>query len=80
MGQLYFALGPEADAQATRYLHDYFAFAGEWAAVVARQALTRPAAIRTKIAEYSDAGCDELILMPCASGTEQVHLLADVAC
>ncbi|MDQ7803522.1 LLM class flavin-dependent oxidoreductase [Amycolatopsis sp. A133] len=80
MGQLYFALGPEADVRAARYLHDYFAFAGEWAKVVARQALTSPAAIRAKVAEYADAGCDELILMPCAAGTEQVHRLADVTC
>lgn len=77
MGQVYFALGPEADERASRYLLDYFAFAGDRARFAAGQALTRPAAIRAKIAEHVDAGCDELIFMPCVAGSDQVHRLAD---
>ena len=32
-----------------------------------------------RMAELADAGCDELIIFPCADDPEQVDLLADAA-
>jgi hypothetical protein len=33
-------------------------------------------AVVQRVAEFEDAGCDELILFPCSSEPEQVDLLA----
>ena len=38
-----------------------------------RKALRRPRPASLKI----QAGCDELVLLPCAADPDQVHLLAD---
>jgi hypothetical protein len=38
---------------------------------------TTPDAVRTLVNEWSEAGCDELVLLPCAADPDQVHLLAD---
>jgi hypothetical protein len=44
---------------------------------VSAAALTDTAAVHDAVAAYAEAGCDELILAPCSSDPEQVHLLAD---
>ena len=41
-------------------------------------ALTSDEAVRTAIAEFSEAGCDELILFPCSPDPDQLHRLAAV--
>ncbi len=74
----YYALGPDADALASDYLRDYYAFAGPYADQVAASALTTETAVRTAISEFTEAGCDELILFPCAASTDQLHRLADI--
>jgi alkanesulfonate monooxygenase SsuD/methylene tetrahydromethanopterin reductase-like flavin-dependent oxidoreductase (luciferase family) len=75
----YFSLGHDAGAKADRYLKHYYAFAGPYAERVAAGALRTPAAVRERISEMADAGCDELILFPCSSELDQVELLADVS-
>lgn len=73
----YFALGDGARAAAERYLKHYYAFTGAFAEQIAAGAMVTPEGLRERVAEFSDAGCDELILMPCASELAQVDLLAD---
>jgi len=74
----YYALGPDAAALAQGYLSDYYAFAGEYAAMVVSGALTSEAAIREQVAAFADGGCDELILFPCSPELDQLRRLADV--
>ena len=74
----YFALGPDASALASGYLHDYYGFAGDYADQVVAGALTSEDAVRQAVAEFTDAGCDELILFPCSPDLDQLHRLADL--
>jgi hypothetical protein len=46
--------------------------------MVVSGALTSEAAVRDGVAEFADAGCDELILFPCSPNPEQLQRLADV--
>jgi len=75
----YFALGPDASTAASDYLHDYYGFLGDYAAQVVAGALTEEDAVRQAIAQFTDAGCDELILFPCSTAADQLSRLADVA-
>jgi alkanesulfonate monooxygenase SsuD/methylene tetrahydromethanopterin reductase-like flavin-dependent oxidoreductase (luciferase family) len=75
----YYALGPEAAAAADSYLHDYYGFLGDIADAIAEGAATDADKVRAYIGAFADAGCDELILCPCAPGLEQVDLLAEAA-
>lgn len=73
----YFALGERAEEAANTYLRDYYAFAGEYADIVAAGALKDAASVRERIEAFAAAGCDELVLFPCSPDLAQVDLLAD---
>lgn len=73
----YFALGEGARQAADRYLHEYYAFLGDFADKIAAGAATNAAAVKQYVQAFADAGCDELILFPCSPETDQVDLLAD---
>jgi alkanesulfonate monooxygenase SsuD/methylene tetrahydromethanopterin reductase-like flavin-dependent oxidoreductase (luciferase family) len=73
----YYALGERAKEAAEGYLHDYYAFLGEYAGMVADSAATDPDTVRAYVQGFTDAGCDELILFPCDPDPGQVDLLAD---
>lgn len=75
----YFSLGDDADDHARRYLGDYYAFAGDYAAQVIAGALTSPRRVAGAVTAFAAAGCDELILFPCDPDLEQVRRLADAA-
>jgi alkanesulfonate monooxygenase SsuD/methylene tetrahydromethanopterin reductase-like flavin-dependent oxidoreductase (luciferase family) len=75
----YYALGPDGQDAARRYLTDYYAFLGPFADQVAAGALADPDAVRRTAGEFAEAGCDELILFPCSSDPDQVDRLADAA-
>lgn len=75
----YFALGKDGDAKAERYLKHYYAFAGPYAERVAAGALTSAEAVRERIVQMTDAGCDELLMFPCSAGLDQVELLAEAS-
>jgi alkanesulfonate monooxygenase SsuD/methylene tetrahydromethanopterin reductase-like flavin-dependent oxidoreductase (luciferase family) len=77
-GLAYFALGPDAQSLASGYLHDYYGFLGDYAEQVVAGALTSEDAVRQAIAEFTEAGCDELILYPCSPDVDQLHRLAEV--
>lgn len=73
----YFSLGNDARPAADRYLKDYYGFLGAFADQIAAGALVTPEAVAQRVAEFTEAGCDELILFPCIASVEQVDLLAD---
>jgi alkanesulfonate monooxygenase SsuD/methylene tetrahydromethanopterin reductase-like flavin-dependent oxidoreductase (luciferase family) len=74
----YYALGPEGPEKASGYLGDYYEFLGpDVAGRIAHTAVTTPEAVRTRIEEFADAGCDELLFMPCSREPAQVEALRD---
>jgi alkanesulfonate monooxygenase SsuD/methylene tetrahydromethanopterin reductase-like flavin-dependent oxidoreductase (luciferase family) len=73
----YFGLGPDAAAQANRFLRDYYAFAPGVVDMIAGGALTSSGAVRGTVGAFAAAGCDELILFPCSPDIAQVDLLAE---
>ena len=73
----YFALGGGARAAADGYLRDYYAFLGDYADMVAGSAAVDVDTVRQYVAGFAEAGCDELLLMPCDPDPAQVDLLAD---
>ena len=77
-GQGYFALGADAADEGSRYLLDYYAFTGPFAAKIAAGNLTSPRAIRDFVRAYEEAGCDELVLLPTVADPGQLDRLADV--
>lgn len=77
-GQGYFALGEDAASEGYAYMRDYYAFVGPFAERIAEGLLTTPQDVAQFVRGYSEAGCDELILMPATSGLEQLDRLADV--
>ncbi|MFI1395504.1 LLM class flavin-dependent oxidoreductase [Streptomyces sp. NPDC020681] len=73
---LYFSLGADAGDRARGYLLDYYAFSGRAESIVG-MAFTDADRLRRAVKEYEEAGCDEIVFMPCGSETEQLELLAD---
>jgi alkanesulfonate monooxygenase SsuD/methylene tetrahydromethanopterin reductase-like flavin-dependent oxidoreductase (luciferase family) len=79
-GLAYFSLGEDAEANAQRYLTDYYGWLGEETAkFIADSAATDAETVRGYLQAFEAVGCDELILFPSSSDPEQVDLLADAA-
>ena len=77
MALAYFALGDGARDAADWYLHDYYAWLGDYADMIAQSAAVDAEMVKGYVQAFSDAGCDELILFPCNPDPGQVDLLAD---
>jgi alkanesulfonate monooxygenase SsuD/methylene tetrahydromethanopterin reductase-like flavin-dependent oxidoreductase (luciferase family) len=76
----YFALGPNSEEAAERDLKHYYEWLGEeTAGMIAGSAATDAETVKQYIRDFTDAGCDELILFSAASDPEQVDLLAEAA-
>jgi alkanesulfonate monooxygenase SsuD/methylene tetrahydromethanopterin reductase-like flavin-dependent oxidoreductase (luciferase family) len=75
----YYALGPNARANADGYLKHYYGFLGPYADQIAGSALVTSEQVTDAIGAFAEAGCDELILFPCDPDLSQVDLLAEVA-
>jgi alkanesulfonate monooxygenase SsuD/methylene tetrahydromethanopterin reductase-like flavin-dependent oxidoreductase (luciferase family) len=73
----YFALGPDARAQADRDLLHYYAWLGDFAPQIAAGAAISADMVRSYVAAFEANGCDEVIFMPTASRLDQISLLAD---
>ncbi len=73
----YFALGPDARAQADGYLRHYYAWLGEWAGQIAAGAAVSAEMVASYAAAFEAAGCDEVIFVPTSSSLDQVALLAE---
>jgi alkanesulfonate monooxygenase SsuD/methylene tetrahydromethanopterin reductase-like flavin-dependent oxidoreductase (luciferase family) len=72
----YFCLGPNGRERAGDYLRDYYAYIGPKAEKLAATVAVTPDRIREVVADYTQAGCDELVLVPCAGDVDQVERLA----
>ena len=78
MSLAYYSLGDDAQRDAERYLKHYYAFLGEeLSGMIAAGAATDADTVRAYVAAFEAAGCDELIIFPASSDTDQVRLLAD---
>jgi alkanesulfonate monooxygenase SsuD/methylene tetrahydromethanopterin reductase-like flavin-dependent oxidoreductase (luciferase family) len=73
----YVSLGRDGAEHAQRYLSDYYAFVGDFAEQIAAGALTSPHRVADTVAQFTDAGCDELILFPCNPDVRQVSHTAE---
>lgn len=71
----YFCLGDDADDIADHYLIHYYGT--EYFPAVRADTLTTPARIRDETRRLADAGCDDLLLFPCAADPHQLTLLAE---
>lgn len=76
---VYACLGQDAGPTAGRYLRDYYSFIGVKADRAASGVLVDATQIREAAQAYAEAGCDELILLPCTADPKQVSLLAEAA-
>ncbi len=86
----YFALGKNATSVVHAFTDRYYNFPPDpgdqaligatgvetLAQVIALGAATTSDAVRSLVTGWAQAGCDELVLLPCAPDPEQVHLLA----
>jgi len=63
---------------AESYLHDYYAFVGEYASNISSGALTSAGAVKDTMARFAEAGCHELVLFPCSPDLDQLRRLAEV--
>jgi alkanesulfonate monooxygenase SsuD/methylene tetrahydromethanopterin reductase-like flavin-dependent oxidoreductase (luciferase family) len=78
MGLAYFALGDNAEEDASTYLGDYYAWLGEdIAGYIVNSAATDAETVRQYVSAFADAGCGELIFCPSSGDPAQVDLLAD---
>ena len=79
VGASYFALGPKAFDQASRYINANYGFNPELAARRLRGIPTTPAAVEDAVKRQTDMGVDEFILRPCAEDLDQMERLAELA-
>jgi alkanesulfonate monooxygenase SsuD/methylene tetrahydromethanopterin reductase-like flavin-dependent oxidoreductase (luciferase family) len=78
-GQSYYALGDAATLDAARaHLRHYYAFTGPFVERIVDGLLTTPQAIAQQVRGYSEAGCDELVLLPAVVEPSQLERLAEV--
>ncbi len=72
----YFALGEDATKHTEGYLRSYYRDAGPFVDHILRGAADSPEKLRRLVEVYTEAGCDELLLMPCSAERGQVELAA----
>jgi hypothetical protein len=78
VGASYFALGPNAADQASRYIKANYGYNPELAERRLRGIPTTPAAVEDAIKRQTDMGV-EFVLRPCAEELDQMERLAEVA-
>jgi alkanesulfonate monooxygenase SsuD/methylene tetrahydromethanopterin reductase-like flavin-dependent oxidoreductase (luciferase family) len=74
----YFALGDSARKHAESYLRGYYESAPPFAEMVLSAAAIDEDQIAERITAFEQAGCDELIFVPCSADLDQVELLHSV--
>lgn len=78
MSLAYFALGDDAQGMAERYLRDYYGFAPPYAQAVVHNAAIGELGVIEALTGFRQAGCDELLFVPCSADIRQIGLLATV--
>jgi alkanesulfonate monooxygenase SsuD/methylene tetrahydromethanopterin reductase-like flavin-dependent oxidoreductase (luciferase family) len=79
VGASYFALGPNAADQATRYINVNYGYNPDLAARRLRSLPTTREAVEGVIKRQADMGVDELVLRPCAEELDQMERLGEIA-
>jgi alkanesulfonate monooxygenase SsuD/methylene tetrahydromethanopterin reductase-like flavin-dependent oxidoreductase (luciferase family) len=79
VGASYFALGPKALDQASRYINANYGYNPELGARRLRGIPTTADAVEEAIKRQVDMGVDEFVLRPCAEDLDQMERLAEVA-
>jgi alkanesulfonate monooxygenase SsuD/methylene tetrahydromethanopterin reductase-like flavin-dependent oxidoreductase (luciferase family) len=79
VGASYFALGPKAFDQASRYINANYGYNPELGARRLRGIPTTAEAVEEAIKRQADMGVDEFILRPCAEDLDQMERLAELA-
>jgi alkanesulfonate monooxygenase SsuD/methylene tetrahydromethanopterin reductase-like flavin-dependent oxidoreductase (luciferase family) len=72
----YFSLGRDADTVADHYIEHYYT--RQWFSYARGDTLTSRERILDEVSRLAATGCDDLLLLPCSGGIEQLHQLADV--
>ena len=73
----YFALGDGAQQKAEEYLTGYYGFAPGYARGVIANAAVGDHGVTAALAAFREAGCDEVLFMPCSADLAQVGLLSE---
>jgi len=72
----YFALGSDARNHADNYLLRYYDWLGDVARQIAAGAAVSIEMVKSYVAAFAAAGCDELIFVPTSAAPDQIGLLA----
>jgi alkanesulfonate monooxygenase SsuD/methylene tetrahydromethanopterin reductase-like flavin-dependent oxidoreductase (luciferase family) len=78
VGGAYFMLGPDARDRASKYILDYYTFAGSKAQTVLSSIPDTEERLRSLIKAFAEIGTDELVLWPCIPDTEQLTRLTEL--
>jgi len=62
---------------ADEVLGNYYAFAGPMASRVVEAAATSAKGIRSLVRSFDDAGCDEVVLVPCLGEADELEKIID---
>ena len=71
----YFCLGPDADSTADAYIHHYYG--DEYFDPARSETLTTADQIDAELRRLQEAGCDDVLLFPCAGDLDQMSRLAE---
>jgi alkanesulfonate monooxygenase SsuD/methylene tetrahydromethanopterin reductase-like flavin-dependent oxidoreductase (luciferase family) len=73
----YFCLGPEAVTAIDTYLARYWENSPEYAGLMRADLLSDDTHVRSEVIALAEAGCDDLVMLPCSSSPDQPRLMAD---
>ncbi|WP_016905296.1 LLM class flavin-dependent oxidoreductase [Streptomyces xiaopingdaonensis] len=73
----YVGLGPGGAEETEAYLRSYYRGAGPFADHIVRNAATSSGRLAELLGEYEEAGCDEVLLMPCMPNRDQIDRAAE---
>ncbi len=72
----YFSLDADPETQTRDTIGDYYAFAGEYQAMVIQGTAKGEDEVEERVRGFAEAGCDELIMFPASPDPDQVDKLA----
>lgn len=78
LGLVYFSTDDRLAGQSDDYLRSYYAYAGDYADIVARAAVRTPDQIRGAVGDFAAIGFTELVFTPTLADLAEVNRLADL--
>ncbi len=73
-----YALGPDAADKVSGYIRHYYAFLGDAAEQMARNAISTPEAVKDTLRDTESIGIDGVVFLPSVSDLDQLERLADI--